>query len=59
MLESDTFYQNQDGKTVCREQIVVFRKELIEKTINHRARIIIYTDIEGKNDKKNKSIYSY
>ena len=56
MLESDTFYQNQDGKTVCREQIVVFRKELTEKTINHRARIITYTDIESKNNKKPKLI---
>ena len=55
-LESDTFYQNQEGKTVCREQIVVFRKELAEKTINHKARIISYTDIEGKNHKKPKLI---
>jgi len=56
VLESDTFYQNQDGKTVCREQIVVFRKELTEKIINHRARIITYIDIEGKKNKKPKFI---
>lgn len=55
-LESDTFYQNQNGETICREQIVIFRKELAEKTINHRARIVIYTDIEGKNHKKPKLI---